>query len=54
MPMGYPMNDLQAVISRDVTIDIRSVVRKSKLRGWRFMAAPRYRKPSPHITMQKR
>ena len=40
MPMGYPMNDLQAVISRDVTIDVRAVVRKSKLRGWRFMAAP--------------
>jgi CelD/BcsL family acetyltransferase involved in cellulose biosynthesis len=40
MPIGYPMNDLQGLVSRGTPIDVRRVVRQAGLRGWRFVAAP--------------
>jgi CelD/BcsL family acetyltransferase involved in cellulose biosynthesis len=40
MPIGYPMNDLQALISQGTPIDARQVIRKAGLRGWRYVAAP--------------
>jgi CelD/BcsL family acetyltransferase involved in cellulose biosynthesis len=40
MPIGYPMNNLQAFVTRGAPIDARRVVRKAGLRGWRFIAAP--------------
>ena len=40
MPIGYPMNDLQAFVSRGTPIDARRVLRRAGLRGWRFVAAP--------------
>jgi CelD/BcsL family acetyltransferase involved in cellulose biosynthesis len=40
MPIGYPMNGLQAFVSQDPAIDARSVVRKAGLRGLRFEATP--------------
>jgi CelD/BcsL family acetyltransferase involved in cellulose biosynthesis len=40
MPIGYPMNDLQAFISRGTPIDARYVIRQAGLRGWRFVASP--------------
>lgn len=40
MPIGYPMNNLQAFVGRDAPLDARRVIRKAGLRGWRFMAAP--------------
>jgi len=39
MPIGYPMNDLQAFVSRGTPIDARRVIRRADLRGWRFVAA---------------
>jgi CelD/BcsL family acetyltransferase involved in cellulose biosynthesis len=38
-PIGYPMNDLQGIIGSSALIDVRSVVRKVGLRGWRFYHA---------------
>jgi CelD/BcsL family acetyltransferase involved in cellulose biosynthesis len=40
MPIGHPMNNLQAFIGSGAPIDARSVMRKSGLRGWRFISAP--------------
>jgi CelD/BcsL family acetyltransferase involved in cellulose biosynthesis len=40
MPIGYPMNNLQAFITPEARIDARQVIRKAGLRGWRFIAAP--------------
>jgi CelD/BcsL family acetyltransferase involved in cellulose biosynthesis len=40
MPIGYPMNNLQAFVGRDAPLDARRVIRKAGLRGWRFIAAP--------------
>lgn len=40
MPIGYPMNNLQAFVTRGTPIDARRVIRKAGLRGWRFIAAP--------------
>jgi CelD/BcsL family acetyltransferase involved in cellulose biosynthesis len=40
MPIGYPMNNLQAFVARGTPLDARQVVRKAGLRGWRFVAAP--------------
>lgn len=44
-PIGYPMNDLQGIISADTEIDARSVIRKAGLRGWRFYHAPAQHRP---------
>ena len=40
MPIGYPMNDLQGLISSGAPVDARSAIRKAGLRGWRFIAVP--------------
>jgi CelD/BcsL family acetyltransferase involved in cellulose biosynthesis len=40
IPIGWPMNDLQAFIASDTGFDARSVVKKAGLRGWRFDHAP--------------
>lgn len=40
VPIGDPMNDLQGFIGSDAPIDARAVVRKSGLRGWRFLHVP--------------
>jgi CelD/BcsL family acetyltransferase involved in cellulose biosynthesis len=40
MPIGYPMNNLQAFVGPDTPLDARRVIRKAGLRGWRFTAAP--------------
>jgi CelD/BcsL family acetyltransferase involved in cellulose biosynthesis len=40
MPIGHPMNNLQAFVTRETPIDARQVIRKAGLRGWRFIAAP--------------
>jgi CelD/BcsL family acetyltransferase involved in cellulose biosynthesis len=49
MPIGYPMNNLQAFVGRDTPLDARRVIRKAGLRGWRFVAAPaRQRALTPH------
>lgn len=40
IPIGYPMNNLQAFVTRGAPIDARQVIRKAGLRGWRFFAAP--------------
>jgi CelD/BcsL family acetyltransferase involved in cellulose biosynthesis len=40
MPIGYPMNNLQAFVAPDTPLDARRVIRKAGLRGWRFIAAP--------------
>jgi CelD/BcsL family acetyltransferase involved in cellulose biosynthesis len=48
-PIGYPMNDLQGIISADTEIDARSVIRKVGLRGWRFYHTPAQHRPLiPH------
>ena len=52
-PIGYPMNDLQAIISAGPGtgpgIDARAVVRKAGLRGWRFYHTPAQHHPLiPH------
>ena len=48
-PIGYPMNDLQGIISADTEIDARSVIRKAGLRGWRFYYTPAQHRPLvPH------
>jgi CelD/BcsL family acetyltransferase involved in cellulose biosynthesis len=49
MPIGYPMNNLQAFVGRGTPIDARRVIRKAGLRGWRFVAAPaEQRALAPH------
>jgi CelD/BcsL family acetyltransferase involved in cellulose biosynthesis len=49
MPIGYPMNDLQAFVSRGTPIEARRVIRRAGLRGWRFVAAPaEHRALIPH------
>lgn len=49
MPIGYPMNNLQAFVGRGTPIDARRVIRRAGLRGWRFVAAPaRQRALAPH------
>lgn len=40
MPIGYPMNNLQAFVTRGVAFSARQAIRKAGLRGWRFMATP--------------
>ncbi len=40
IPIGWPMNDLQAFIAAATRFDARSVVRHAGLRGWRFDHAP--------------
>ncbi|MGD0556920.1 MAG: GNAT family N-acetyltransferase [Streptosporangiaceae bacterium] len=40
MPIGYPMNNLQAFVGRGTPLDARRIIRKAGLRGWRFIAAP--------------
>jgi CelD/BcsL family acetyltransferase involved in cellulose biosynthesis len=40
VPIGYPLNDLQGFVGSGAPIDARAVVRKSGLRGWRFLHAP--------------
>jgi len=40
MPIGYPMNNLQAFVSDGAPVDARRVIRRAGLRGWRFPAAP--------------
>ncbi|HEY6275980.1 MAG TPA: GNAT family N-acetyltransferase [Streptosporangiaceae bacterium] len=40
VPIGYPMNDLQALVGSGAPVDARAVVRKSGLRGWRFLHVP--------------
>ncbi len=40
MPIGYPMNNLQAFVSGGVAFSAKQVIRKAGLRGWRFVAAP--------------
>jgi len=40
MPIGYPMNNLQAFITPGTPVNARQVIRKAGLRGWRFIAAP--------------
>jgi CelD/BcsL family acetyltransferase involved in cellulose biosynthesis len=40
MPIGYPMNDLQGLVSSGAPVSARSVVRRAGLRGWRFTATP--------------
>ena len=48
-PIGYPMNDLQGIISADSEIHARAVIRKAGLRGWRFYHAPAQHRPlKPH------
>jgi CelD/BcsL family acetyltransferase involved in cellulose biosynthesis len=48
-PIGYPMNDLQGIISADTEIDARSIIRKAGLRGWRFYYTPAQHRPLiPH------
>ena len=39
-PIGYPMNDLQGIISWPGGVDARLVIRKAGLRGWRFYHTP--------------
>jgi CelD/BcsL family acetyltransferase involved in cellulose biosynthesis len=39
-PIGDPMNNLQGFISEDAHLDVRRVIRKAGLRGWRYLAAP--------------
>jgi len=40
VPIGYPMNDLQGFVGSGAPLDARAVVRKSGLRGWRFLHVP--------------
>ena len=40
MPIGYPMNNLQGFIGSGLPIDARWVVKRARLRGWRFDAVP--------------
>jgi CelD/BcsL family acetyltransferase involved in cellulose biosynthesis len=40
VPIGHPVNDLQGFVGSGAPIDARAVVRKSGLRGWRFLHAP--------------
>jgi CelD/BcsL family acetyltransferase involved in cellulose biosynthesis len=40
MPIGYPMNNLQGFIGSGLPVDARWVVKKARLRGWRFTSAP--------------
>ena len=40
MPIGNPMNNLQAFITENAAFDARQVIRKARLRGWRYDAAP--------------
>jgi CelD/BcsL family acetyltransferase involved in cellulose biosynthesis len=39
MPIGYPMNNLQGLVTADLPIDVRWVVKHAGLRGWRFTTA---------------
>ena len=48
-PIGYPLNDLQGILSADPEIDTRAVIRKAGLRGWRFYYSPAQHRPLiPH------
>ncbi|HEX3514581.1 MAG TPA: GNAT family N-acetyltransferase [Trebonia sp.] len=38
MPIGYPLNNLQGFIGSGVPLDVRWVIKRSHLRGWRFDA----------------
>ncbi|MGH3257801.1 MAG: GNAT family N-acetyltransferase [Streptosporangiaceae bacterium] len=40
VPIGCPMNDLQGFVGSGAAFDARAVVRKSGLRGWRFLHVP--------------
>ena len=40
VPIGSPMNDLQGFVGSTAAIDARIVIRKSGLRGWRFLHVP--------------
>jgi CelD/BcsL family acetyltransferase involved in cellulose biosynthesis len=40
MPIGYPMNNLQGLITSGLPLDVRWVVKQAGLRGWRFTSAP--------------
>ena len=40
MPIGYPMNNLQGLIGSGVPVDTRWVVKRARLRGWRFDSVP--------------
>lgn len=40
IPIGNPMNNLQGFVGEDVTVDVKRVIRKAGLRGWRYAAAP--------------
>lgn len=40
LPIGDPMNNLQAFVGAGPPVDARRVIRKAGLRGWRFPAAP--------------
>src|ERR1700751_5816693 len=40
MPIGYPMNNLQGFIGSGVPVDARRVVKRARLRGWRFDSVP--------------
>jgi CelD/BcsL family acetyltransferase involved in cellulose biosynthesis len=40
MPIGYPMNNLQGFIGSGLSMDARRVVKRARLRGWRFDAVP--------------
>jgi CelD/BcsL family acetyltransferase involved in cellulose biosynthesis len=40
MPIGHPMNNLHCPLTSGLPLDIRHVVRRAGLRGWRFTSAP--------------
>ena len=40
VPIGNPMNDLPGFVGSTADIDARIVIRKSGLRGWRFLHVP--------------
>src|SRR5579875_1221730 len=40
MPIGYPMNNLQGFVGSGSPVDARWVVKRSRLRGWRFTSVP--------------
>jgi CelD/BcsL family acetyltransferase involved in cellulose biosynthesis len=40
VPIGYPMSDLQGLVGSGAPVDLRRVVRRAGLRGWRYIHAP--------------
>lgn len=36
LPIGHPMNNLQGFVSSGAPLDARQVIRRARLRGWRF------------------